>query len=211
MLALVNLVSGSIRPLWFLVEPGTDTARLFHLLLLAVTPSVAILPLLHVNKRFLWILQYCEASFVGQETWIAVQKNNWVLGLGSELTLKLRIITFSSYDSSSGPLLQELGWDGLSIRRIKLLVTEIFKVYNNMATDLCQIFLKMRSTYDTRGSFSRFQLPLPKTNSVWQKTFWPSICENRGPQKRSVVWMNWKGQYGGFVYFYLRFLRLKTG
>ena len=32
-LALVNLVSGSIRPLWFLVEPGTDTARLFHLLL----------------------------------------------------------------------------------------------------------------------------------------------------------------------------------
>ena len=126
--------------------------------------------------------------------------------------MKLRIVTFSSYDSSSGPLLQELGWDGLSIRRIKLLATEIFKVYNNMATDLCQIFLKMRSTYDTRGSFSRFQLPLPKTNSVWQKTFWPSICENRGPQKRrSVVWMNWKGQYGGFVYFYLRFLRLKTG
>ena len=186
-LALVNLVSGSIRPLWFLVEPGTDTARLFHLLLLAVTPNT--------NKRFLWIFQYCEASFVSQGTWIAVQKNNWVLGLGSKLTL-----------------LQELGWDGLSIRRIKLVATEIFKVYNNMATDLCQIFLKMRSTYDTRGSFSRFQLPLPKTNSVWQKTFWPSICENRGPQKRrSVVWMNWKGQYGGFVYFYLRVLRLKTG
>ena len=97
-----------------------------------------------------------------------MQKNNWVLGLGSQLTLimKLRIVTFSSYDSSSGPLLQELGWDGLSIRRIKLLATEIFKVYNNMATDLCQIFLKMRSTYDTRGSFSRFQLPLAKTNSV---------------------------------------------
>ena len=177
---------------------------------LAVTPSVAIFPLWHVNKRFLCIFQYCEASFVSQGTWIAVQKNNWVLGLGSEL--KLRIMTFSRYDSRPAPLPQELGWDGLSIRRIKLLATEIFKVYNNMATDLCQIFLKMRSTYDTRGSFSRFQLPLPKTNSVWQKTFWPSICENRGPQKRrSVVWMNWKGQYGGFVYFYLRFLRLKTG
>ena len=129
---------------------------------LAVTPSVAIFPLWHVNKRFLCIFQYCEASFVSQGTWIAVQKNNWVLGLGSEL--KLRIMTFSRYDSRPAPLPQELGWDGLSIRRIKLLATEIFKVYNNMATNLCQIFLKMRSTYDTRSSFSRFQLPLPKTN-----------------------------------------------
>ena len=32
-LALVNLVSRSIRPLWFLVRPGTDAARRFHLLL----------------------------------------------------------------------------------------------------------------------------------------------------------------------------------
>ena len=56
----------------------------------------------------------------------------FVDSLGSELVLKLRIITFSSYDSSSGPLLQELGWDGLSIRRINLLVIEMFKVYNNI-------------------------------------------------------------------------------
>ena len=52
----------------------------------------------------------------------------FVDSLGSELVLKLRIIAFSSYDSSSGPLLQELGWDGLSIRRIKLVVIEMFKV-----------------------------------------------------------------------------------
>ena len=92
-------------------------------------------------------------------------------GLGSKLALQLhklqnhaaRIITFSSYDSTSGPLLQELGWDLLSIRRIKLLAIEMLKVYNNMAPEyLCQKFLKMRSTYDTRGSSSRFQLPLPK-------------------------------------------------
>ena len=56
----------------------------------------------------------------------------FVDSLGSELVLKLRIIAFSSYDSSSGPLLQELGWDGLSIRRIKLVVIEMFKVYNNI-------------------------------------------------------------------------------
>ena len=50
-----------------------------------------------------------------------------------------RIITFSSYDSSFGPLVQKLGWDRLLIRRIKLLAIEMFKVYNNMAPEyLCQ-------------------------------------------------------------------------
>ena len=63
----------------------------------------------------------------------------------------------------TGYLLQELGCNRLPIRRIKLLAIEMFKVYNNMAPEyLCQKFLKMRSTYDTRGSSSRFQLPLPK-------------------------------------------------
>ena len=93
-------------------------------------------------------------------------------GLGSKLALQLhklqnhaaRIITFSSYNSTSGPLLQELGWDLLSIRRIKLFAIEMLKVCNNMAPEyLCQKFLKMRSTYDTRSSSSRFQLPLPKS------------------------------------------------
>ena len=58
--------------------------------------------------------------------------------LGSELSLKLqklhncaaRIITFSSYDSNFGPLVQKLEWDRLLIRRIKLLAIEMFKVYN---------------------------------------------------------------------------------
>ena len=93
------------------------------------------------------------------------------------------IITFSSCDFSSGPLLQELGWDNLSVGRIMLyalllfiysfmlLAVEMFKVYNNMAPYLIPMpkFLKMRPSYDTRGSSSRFQMPLPKTN--WQKRF----------------------------------------
>ena len=37
----------------------------------------------------------------------------------------------------------------VSIHRIKLLAMEMFKVYDNMAHEnLCQIFLKMRSTLD---------------------------------------------------------------
>ena len=63
--------------------------------------------------------------------------------LGSELSPKLqklhncaaRIITFSSYDSSFGPLVRKLGWDRLLIRRIKLFAIEMFKVYNNMAPE----------------------------------------------------------------------------
>ena len=51
--------------------------------------------------------------------------------------------TFSSYDSSFGPLLQVVGWDSLSISRIKLLAEEIFKGYNNMAPEyICQKVLK---------------------------------------------------------------------
>ena len=58
--------------------------------------------------------------------------NRCLGGLGSELALQLhklqnhaaRIINFSNYDSTSGPLLQELGWDLLSMRRIKLLAIE---------------------------------------------------------------------------------------
>ena len=74
----------------------------------------------------------------------------WV-SLGSELALKLqklqnraaKIITFSSYDYSFGPLLQEVGWDSLSISRIKLLAVEIFKGYKNMAPEyICQKVLK---------------------------------------------------------------------
>ena len=94
-------------------------------------------------------------------------------GLGSELAFKhqklqnpaARIITFSSFHSSSSPLLQKLRWDGLSICRIKLLPIEMFKVYNNMVPKyLCQKFLKMRSTYCTRGFSSRVQLPIPNIN-----------------------------------------------
>ena len=54
-----------------------------------------------------------------------------------------------------------------------------------MATEyLCQTFLKMRSTCNTKGSSSRFQLPLPKTN--YGKNVLISDGK-RGLQKRSMV------------------------
>lgn len=71
--------------------------------------------------------------------------------LGSELAVKLQKLcncaaktkTFSSYDSTFGPLLQEVEWDSLSMSRIKLLAIDIFNGYKNMAPEYrCQKVLK---------------------------------------------------------------------
>ena len=71
--------------------------------------------------------------------------------LGSELAVKFQKLcncaaktkTFSSYDSTFGPLLQEVEWDSLSMSRIKLLAIDIFKGYKNMAPEyICQKVLK---------------------------------------------------------------------
>ena len=52
----------------------------------------------------------------------------------------------------------------LFIYSFMLLAVEMFKVYNNMAPYLIPMpkFLKMRPSYDTRGSSSRNQFPFPK-------------------------------------------------
>ena len=68
----------------------------------------------------------------------------------------------------------------------------MFKVYNNMAPEyLCPKFLKLRSTCDTRGSSSRFQLPLPKTN--YGKNLcginYPRICLN--VSQSTYLNLNW--------------------
>ena len=52
----------------------------------------------------------------------------------------------------------------LFIYSFMLLAVEMLKVYNNMAPYLIPMpkFLKMRPSYDTRGSSSRNQFPFPK-------------------------------------------------
>lgn len=87
-------------------------------------------------------------------------------GIGSQLALKLRklqnraarIITFSSYESNSGPLLQEIRWDRLSIRRIRLLAIEMFKY-------LCQKSFKWGSWVSLLDSLCLS--PKPTINYPW--------------------------------------------
>ena len=74
------------------------------------------------------------------------------------------IIAISSYDSSSGPLLQDLGWDNLSVRRIKLFAIKI-KVYNNMAPSLntyAQKFWKWGPIMILGAPFLDFNCLFPK-------------------------------------------------
>ena len=65
--------------------------------------------------------------------------NNWAAEyIGTEESFSER----GYYDSSLAVLQQELGWDGLSIRRIKVFEIEIPKVYmyNNIAPEYqCQM------------------------------------------------------------------------
>ena len=65
--------------------------------------------------------------------------NNWAAEyIGTEESFFER----ANYDSSLAVLQQELGWDGLSIRRIKVFEIEIPKVYmyNNIAPEYqCQM------------------------------------------------------------------------
>ena len=83
-----------------------------------------------------YIQQYFDCYSVVWEVWV---QNELYSFTNCKTTQLARIITFSSYDSTSAPLLQELGCDLLSIRRIKNFAIEILKVCNNMAPEyLCQ-------------------------------------------------------------------------
>ena len=78
------------------------------------------------------IQQYFDCYSVVWEVWV---QNELYSFTNCKTTQRARIITFSSYDSTSSPLVQELGWDLLSIRRLKLFAIEMFKVCNNMAPE----------------------------------------------------------------------------
>ena len=78
------------------------------------------------------IQQYFDCYSVVWEVWV---QNELYSFTNCKTTQLARIITFSSYNSTSSPLVQELGWDLLSIRRLKLFAIEMFKVCNNMAPE----------------------------------------------------------------------------
>lgn len=76
-----------------------------------------------------------------------------------------RIVTNSSYDTSSGPLLDLLGWDRVSITRKKQKMVVMFKTVNMLAPRYMQNMFSARSVpYNIRNSESILHVPKPRTN-----------------------------------------------
>ena len=67
--------------------------------------------------------------------------------------LAIRVITNSSYDTSSRFLLNSLGWDNLSVRRAKQKANLMYKCINNLAPAyLCYLFAPRTPNYYFRNA-----------------------------------------------------------
>ena len=65
----------------------------------------------------------------------------------------IRVITKSSYDTSSRFLLNSLGWDNLSVRRAKQKANLMYKCINNLAPAyLCNLFAPRTPNYYFRNA-----------------------------------------------------------
>ena len=94
-------------------------------------------------------------------------------GLTQQLSEKLqklqnraiRVITKSSYDTSSRFLLNSLGWDNLSVRRAKQKANLMYKCINNLAPAyLCNLFAPRTPNYYFRNAKKKLMLPKPRTD-----------------------------------------------
>ena len=76
-----------------------------------------------------------------------------------------RVITRSSYDTSTSFLLKRLHWDDLSTRRKKLKATLMFKTIKGLSPLYLQNLFSIRSTsYNLSDSEIKLDLPKPRTN-----------------------------------------------
>ena len=96
-------------------------------------------------------------------------------GLSNELADKLqklqnraiRVITKSDYHSSATALRTRLGWDDLSIRRMKFKAKLMFKTVNKQTPEYLQDLFKPFSTdYGLRDQENKFALPKLRTDLI---------------------------------------------
>ena len=77
----------------------------------------------------------------------------------------IRDITKSGYDTSSRFLLNSLGWDNLSVRRVKQKANLMYKCINNLAPAfLCNLFAPRSPSYYFRNAKKKLMLPKPRTD-----------------------------------------------
>ena len=77
----------------------------------------------------------------------------------------IRVITKSSYDTSSRFLLNSLGWDNLSVRRAKQKANLMYKCINNLAPAyLCNLFAPRTPNYYFPSAKKKLMLPKQRTD-----------------------------------------------
>ena len=92
-------------------------------------------------------------------------RNSLVINFKNYKNRAFRVITKSSYDTSSSYLLNSLGWDNLSTRRAKQKANLMCKCINNLAPAyLCNLFAPKTSTYDLRDAKGKLLLPKSRTD-----------------------------------------------
>ena len=76
----------------------------------------------------------------------------------------IRVITKTSYDTSSRYLLNSLGWDNLLIRKAKQKANLMYKRKSNLAPAyLCNLFAPKTPNYYFRNAKKKLVLPKPRT------------------------------------------------
>ena len=107
----------------------------------------------------------------------------------------IRVITKSSYDTSSRLLLNSLGWDNLSCRRAKQKANLMYKCINNLAPAyLCNLFVPRLLNYDFRNSKKTLLLPKPRTDylkhsfSYSGAILWNNLPEEINTSKGPFTW-----------------------
>ena len=94
--------------------------------------------------------------------------------IGKELSDKIqklqnraaRILTFSNYQTRSGVLLDELGWERLENKRLKQLAMIMYKIHKNLSPSyLRQIFTNtsIAHAHNLRNSEMNCYVPRPRT------------------------------------------------
>ena len=77
----------------------------------------------------------------------------------------VRILAFSSYDTSADLLLEQLNWKRLDTQRQIQVATMVYKSIHGLAPDyLGSLFTKYNPPYNLRNSENKLAVPLPRTN-----------------------------------------------
>ena len=92
-----------------------------------------------------------------------------------------RILAFSSYNFSSGPLFEQLGWKMLDTQSQIQEAVMVYKSLHGLTPNcLCSLFTQRYISYNLRDNENKLVIPLPRTN----------FLKNSFRYNGAVIWNN---------------------